>query len=89
MVDITLLELHLEDASFEANAPLSRGESGGLTRRLRGGEADSSTESTAEESDGQGKAFLGLLFVLAAAGLAWWLARGERPEVTEDIEVTA
>ena len=53
MVEITLFEVHVEDASFDANAEaIANAPLGGLASLLgRGGDGDDADESAAEEHD--------------------------------------
>jgi len=83
MVDVTLVELHLEDASFTAKAPFSSGQ----------GEDRESHENTTEvpigEGDGGGpsKLLLAVMGLGIVGALGWWLRRGQMPELDEEIEV--
>jgi hypothetical protein len=84
MAKFTLLEVHLEDASFTANAPYS-GSSGE--------EAEEEREAAAPEDDsgGRGKALVGLLAVVAVLALAYLGSRrlggGDVPDVEVEAEV--
>ncbi|MEF8776367.1 MAG: hypothetical protein V5A43_07690 [Haloarculaceae archaeon] len=89
MVNITILEVHLDDAIFEANAPFAGEVS-------EGGETEEATETAAIgglESEGDGGAsklaplVLGLVFLVALAALARKLrCRGGDDEPLEEIE---
>jgi hypothetical protein len=82
MVDITLLEVDLDDATFTANAPYS-------------GNSDPAEESNPGDDDGglgsgeragPGGKVLAMLVVLAIAGLALWRMRSTSEQgATEEI----
>lgn len=64
MVDFTLFEVHLDDATFTANAPFS------------GSDDESNGDATATASDGSGRGRLvALLAAFALAGAAAWVLR--------------
>ena len=71
MAKFTLLEVHLEDASFTANAPYSG--TGGENVDDEGAEDGSDEDATAgaDDSGGPGKALVGLLVVVAILALAY------------------
>ncbi|MFB6178765.1 MAG: hypothetical protein ABEI77_03450 [Halorientalis sp.] len=89
MVDVTLLELHLEDASFTANAPFSS-ES---TADSEGAGDESEQGATAvpigeDHSDGgPSKLLLAVMGLGVVGALGWWLKRGQLPDIDEEIEV--
>lgn len=97
MAKFTLLEVHLEDASFTANAPYSgaSGESQGddTDGGGRGDDADDEDGSGAtvadSDSGGRGKAFVGLLVVVAVLALAYLGSRKLGGEDVPDVEVEA
>ncbi|SDF65167.1 hypothetical protein [Halorientalis regularis] len=77
MADITLFELHLDDATFSNSAPFVGGE--------EGAEADDADES----GGAAGKLFI-LLALGAIVGLAWLVSRsevGEEIEIDEEVEL--
>ena len=87
MVDVTLLELHLEDASFTANAPFSSEDDEAST----GGDSGGATEVPVGEDESSGGPSKLLLAVMGAGlvgALGWWLRRGRTPDIDEEIEVT-
>ncbi|WP_247009295.1 hypothetical protein [Halorientalis litorea] len=64
MAEFTLLEVHLDDATFTANAPFT------------GSDEESPEDATATASDGSGRGrLLALLAALALAGAAAWVLR--------------
>lgn len=82
MVEITLVEIHLEDATFDATAtaPLAN---------WRGGDGEDETEHGGEREDGQsrngppaGKLLAGLLVVVALGVALWWRRRDRSVEPT-------
>ncbi|WP_424018713.1 hypothetical protein ACOZ4N_04340 [Halorientalis pallida] len=82
MADITLFELHLDDATFSNSAPFF------------GGAGDGEERAGADEADESGSGAAGKLFVLLAlgaiVGLAWLVSRsevGEEIEIDEEIEL--
>ena len=84
MVDVTLVELHLEDASFTAKAPFSSGRSEDRESH------ESATEVPIGEGDGSGgpsKLLLAVMGLGVVGALGWWLRRGRMPELDEEIEV--
>jgi hypothetical protein len=80
MADITLFELHLDDASFSNSAPFF------------GGEDDEGVAADDESGGGAaGKLYI-LLALGAIVGLAWLVSRsevGEGIEIDEEIELTS
>lgn len=84
MADITLFELHLDEASFSNTAPFLGGEGDDEERA----EADATDESG---SDAASKLYI-LLALGAIVGLAWLVSRtevGEEIEIDEEIELTS
>lgn len=74
-MDVTLLEVHLEDASFTAQAPFAgRGDTG---------EADAPSEPTEDETDRPG--LVPLLIGLAALAVLAYLLRRRRNGGTEPV----
>jgi hypothetical protein len=69
MAKFTLLEVHLEDASFTANAPYSG--ASGEEAVEEGDETDEDAAAGADDSGGPGKALVGLLVVVAILALAY------------------
>jgi hypothetical protein len=69
MAKFTLLEVHLEDASFTANAPYS-GASGDEAVE-ESDETDEDAAAAADDSGGPGKALVGLLVVVAILALVY------------------
>ncbi|SEN84518.1 hypothetical protein SAMN05216388_1005186 [Halorientalis persicus] len=83
MADITLFELHLDDATFSNSAPFVGGE-------------DDAEGAEAEAADESGSGAAGKLYILLAlgaiVGLAWLVSRsevGEGIEIDEEIELTS
>jgi hypothetical protein len=70
MAKFTLLEVHLEDATFTANAPYS-GASGEEAADEAGDEDTDDAAAGADDSGGAGKALVGLLVVVAILALAY------------------
>ena len=84
MAKFTLLEVHLEDASFTANAPYS-GEGS------EGSESDSEDEEEGAAADsgsgGPGRALVGLLVVVAILALAYLGSRRLGGDDVPDVAV--
>jgi hypothetical protein len=81
MADVTLFELHLDEATFSNTAPFLGGE---------GDDEDASAGEAADEG-GAGKLFV-LLALGAIVGLAWLVSRsevGDEIEIDEEIELTS
>ncbi|MEF8887228.1 MAG: hypothetical protein V5A30_05425 [Haloarculaceae archaeon] len=87
MAKFTLLEVHLEDASFTANAPYSGASGDGQDDDT--GEDDTGTTAADGDSGGRGKAFVGLLVVVAILALAYLGSRKLGGEDVPDMEVEA
>ena len=87
MVDITFIELHVEDGSFSANLPF-----GGTTEEEADeqGEDDQEAATAAEEEGGsnRGMALLGVLalLVVGTAAVKYLTGEDEEPEVTVETE---
>jgi len=64
MAEFTLLEVHLDDATFTANAPFSRSDE----------EGDGDATATASDGSGRGR-LLALLAAIAVAGAVTWALR--------------
>jgi hypothetical protein len=77
MVSLTLFEIHLDDASFESNAPFADTGSGGA-------EASEESASEPEGESGGGPSLValvaGLLFLVAIAALVRKLRGGDGEE---------
>ncbi|WP_136715423.1 hypothetical protein [Halorientalis salina] len=86
MVDVTLVELHLEDASFSAKAPFS-GE-GGESSESGGGATEVSIGEEESTGDGPSKLLLAVIGLGLLGGVGWWLKRGRMPDIDEELEVT-
>jgi len=84
MAKFTLLEVHLEDASFTANAPYSGTSGDGADEDA----ADTDDEAAAGgDSGGPGKALVGLLVVVAILALAYLGSRRLGGEDLPDVAV--
>ncbi|RXK51076.1 hypothetical protein [Halorientalis pallida] len=84
MADITLFELHLDDASFSNSAPFF------------GGSGDGEDVTEADDADESGSGAASKLYLLLAlgaiVGLAWLASRSEvaeEIEIDEEIELTS
>ena len=86
MVDITFIELHVEDGSFSANLPF------GSPTEEEGeqGDDDQEAATAAEEEGGSGRgmALLGVLvlLVVGTAAVKYLTGEDEEPEVTVEAE---
>lgn len=88
MAKFTLLEVHLEDASFTANAPYSGASGEGADGKETDDEDDGATAADGD-SGGRGKALVGLLVVVAVLALAYLGSRRLGGEDVPDVEVEA
>jgi hypothetical protein len=90
MAKFTLLEVHLEDASFTANAPYSGASGEEVDSEDTESEDDSGATPADGDSGGRGKALVGLLVVVAVLALAYLGSRrlGGSEDVP-DVEVEA
>ncbi len=83
MADITLFELHLDDATFSNSAPFLGGE---------GDDEVTEADDTADSGSGTASKLFILLALGAIVGLAWLVSRsevGEEIEIDEEIELTS
>lgn len=80
MVDLTLFELHFEDASFTANAPFSRGS----------GEDEDEEDGgiVSEKGGGPSKLLLAVIVLGGTAAVTWLLRNRQTPDIAEEMEVT-
>ena len=85
MVDITLVELHVEDGSFSANLPFS-----GLTDEDEPEQEDEAAAGVEDDDGGSGKglALLGVfvLLVVGTAAAKYLTGEDDEPEVTVETD---
>lgn len=90
MVDLTLFEIHLEDASFVANAPFS-GNDEELTASApsSGSDEQSSDDArTSGDTGGPRKLLLGAIGLGLAGVVVWWFGRNTAPDTQDTTETT-
>lgn len=86
MVDITLVEVHVEDGTFSANLPFS-----GLTDSEDENQKEGSVADDEDAGPGTGMALLGVLvlLVLGTAIVKYLSGDDETPEVSVDTDETS
>lgn len=85
MVDITFIELHVEDGSFSANLPFG---STAEEEEQREDEEEAATADDEEGGSGKGMALLGVLalLVVGTAAVKYLTGEDEEPEVAVETE---
>lgn len=86
MVDITVLELHVEDGSFSANLPF--GTTSDEEEEQEDDEEEAATADDDEGGSGKGMALLGVLalLVVGTAAVKYLTGEDEEPEVAVETE---